>query len=723
VHAGYTAYAAYRSFLIPVERQLVAGAGYAFRTSARSTLTPSFFSYRGQGTVASLLYDYRDGERLGIRTELGYSNGLGAAAQLAYDDGPDRVRADVRYRPEGFAITAGTTRGLLGDASWSHAYGRGSNFSLVASASDFANTRVLAGSADVDQRINDVLSLTGGISAGKFGDTSSVTVPAGIRLDFAHGGIGALYRYARSSTNRGGNGFRLTGRASLGRLYMSAYADRQENAPTLELIFAERPDLALALEELGITATSPADVARALREQQALIDLGFIEGVTVDLAPVRTQLGFELAWLGASASRQQFRARLLHNILETVGSESSTTIATLTYARRLTASSDVFASWSYWRTERAGAPAHAEPFVELGIRQSFNGLPSFLGGSGTISGIVFGDEDLDGRSDSTSVSAELELDGTTRRRTNPDGTFAFTGVTRGTHRLVARVPERPEAYFTTPARIEVETGEKVAFGVATTAARLQGRVLSDAKEGIAGVRLQLARGSQQLNAVTDSSGAFVFSSAPGEWQLTLLTDSVPTGYSLSNIAPKTVILDRATPQRSVYTLRALRSVSGSGATPLANINVKPLAKSIQADAEGRFTLRSLDPGELTFVAGGVEQHVTIPTGPASIAVDLTPANASVAAVASAAPVVRTVTVGERRDVMHGYVVQIGAYRVRANAVDTAARARVAGVEAVIDDGGNLTLVRSTVYTSRAAASAAAEALKLAGLDAVITSRN
>lgn len=70
---------------------------------------------------------------------------------------------------------------------------------------------------------------------------------------------------------------------------VSAYADREKQAPTLELIFRDLPELALALDQLGITATSPHEIARLLRENSALINLGFIEGATVNLTPTRTQ--------------------------------------------------------------------------------------------------------------------------------------------------------------------------------------------------------------------------------------------------------------------------------------------------------------------------------------------------------------------------------------------------------------------------------------------------
>ncbi|HYH08765.1 MAG TPA: SPOR domain-containing protein [Thermoanaerobaculia bacterium] len=709
LHAGYTAYAAYQSFLIPVERQTVAGAAYAFRTGPRSTLTPGLFAYRGEGAVLSLLYGYEEKERLSLRAELGYSNSIGGAVQLSFDARKDRVRADVRYRPETFAVAAaGNPRGFFADASWSHAYGRGSNASTTVSASDTAGARVLAASTDFDHRVNDKLSLMSGASFASFANQRTFTIPAGVRLDFARGGIGAIYRYSNH-----GDGLRVFGRASVGRFAFSAYADRMQNVPTLDAIFAERPDLALALGELGITATSPADVARALREHAILADLGFIEGVTVDLAPMRTQLGLEAAWLGASESRQQVRARLLHNVLEGISSRTTTTIASLTYARRLTASADVFASYSWWRTER-GEEARVQPVAEIGVRQHFDGMPSLFAGSGTISGAVFVDEDLDGRSDGTGVAAELELDGLRTVQTNADGKFAFEGVARGTHRLVARVPGKPEAYFTTPSSVEVETGERVAFGVASVPARLLGRVTTDADSGIAGVRVLLARGNAQVVAMTDSQGAFMLAAAPGEWELSILTDSVPAGHSLAGTEARTVMLDRAQPRHTSFALRAHRSVSVTGAQPNATIEV--LGKTLRADEQGRVSLRSLPAGQVTFVAGGVEHRVTLPQGPASLALELELAPRE-------QPEVRTVVAGERRDSMRGYVVAIGAFRVRANATDAVERARRNGVNASVDASGALAVVRAGPYTSRADANAAAARLTSAGLEAVVLSRN
>jgi hypothetical protein len=498
---------------------------------------------------------------------------------------------------------------------------------------------------------------------------------------------------------------------------VSAYADRQQNAPTLEVIFREQPDLALALSELGISATSPSDVARALRDNAALVELGFIEGITVDFAPMRTQLGFETAWLGASAARHQLRARMLHNIVEGVASRTATTIATVSYSRRITAATDIFAGYTYWRTERRGQEAIEQPYVEVGVRQRFDGVPSFGGGNGTISGVVFADEDLDGTSDGTGVIAEVELDGTQKQQTADDGRFMFRNVARGSHRVTARVSQ-PEAYFTTPSRIEAQPGDEVAFGVATTPARVVGRVTNDAAQGIAGVRVLLSRGTRQIIASTDSEGKFTAATAPGEWEISILTDSVPAGHSLTGTAARSVMLNRDQPQKIEWQLRALRSVSGSGAPPNAEIAIEPLGTRTRADAEGNFSIRSLPAGDLTLIAGNAKRTVSMGSGPSLVQVDFKQERPD--------PIVpggiRTVVVGEERDVMHGYVVQIGAFRVRANAEATLKRARRSGVDAQLRTSGKLTIVGAGPYVSSEAAAKDAARLKAAGLEAVVTSR-
>lgn len=287
------------------------------------------------------------------------------------------------------------------------------------------------------------------------------------------------------------------------------------------------------------------------------------------------------------------------------------------------------------------------------------------------------------------------------------------GIVRrdGVARRTARRTSRLHSYFTTPSRVEVETGERVAFGVATTPARLQGRVVDDAGTGITGVRLLLVRGSSQVTATTDSQGAYSIAAAPGAWELSIVADSVPAGYALSDASRRTVTLEPARPLDVSFPLRAFRSLSGSGAVPGSEIEVAPLGRRIRADAHGSFALRSLPPGELTLTAGSTTHRVTMPPGPASLSIDL--------GAASEPPAIRTIERGEHHDTMGGYVVQIGAFRIRANAAKTEERARRAGVAAKMTASGTWWVVRAGPFTTRDAAAAAADRLTRAGLETVI----
>ena len=712
LHAGVTAYAAYQSFLRPTERETVLGAGYRF-----GNFTPSLFVYPGQGALLSLLYDYAPAEGVVARGELGVGHGIGGAVQLAIDRGRDRARLDVRYRPESLpSVQATQLSGLVADGSWSRSNARGSYLAAAFSAADYdeVDVRTLTANVDGAWRLNERLSLLGGVSYGAFDDTRSLTVPVGAQIDFRRGSLTALYRYARNSaTNRGGNGFRLAGRTSLRRIGISGYVDRQEQAPTLSLIFREQPQLALALEQLGISATSPSDIARALRENAELIALGYIEGVTVDLAPVRTQAALELSYLGTSAARNQLRLRVLRNRVESVARAVDTTIATLSYSRRLSGATDVFASYTYWRTQTSNADAYVQPFIELGVRHRFDDVPSF-GSGGTIAGVVFLDEDLDGTSDGRGIAeAEIELDGARNVKTDAEGAFTFKGVRGGAHQVVARIPNAPAAYFTTPSRVETSPGEAVGFGVAWTPARLQGRVTSDAGDGIAGVRVVVSRGTKQYGAVTGSDGGYILVAPPGVWTMDIVPDTVPAGYSLS-VASRDVTLVRDEPQQADLSLRANRSISGH-ALANADIVISPLGKTVRADAEGRFTVRSLGPGEVTLTTRNATRVVSVPHGPAALTVDF-------ASPPVPQPEIRTIVSGERTDTMR-WVVQIGAYRVRANALEALKRARETGVAAVMTETSALAIVRAGPYPTRETADEAADALERSGMDVIVQKLN
>jgi len=588
IHAGTTAFTAYQSFLIPTQRQNLLDA--AFRVGGGFTAGALVTS---KGSVASMLYDYRKGDELFARGEVGvgvgralsssrgrqaeslsYTN-IGGAAQFGLDRDSDRVRVDLRYRPQNFVnISPGETRGFYADSSWSRTFGRGAFDAALSS-----QQHTTAATANLRYRLTDSLSLLGGASYGSFTGTHSYSASSGVQLDRNRFGASALARWTNNAP-----GFRVAARTSLGRIYASAYVDYQQQAPTLDIVYRDDPALALALQQLGITATSVSDIARALRENAALIELGYIEGVTVDLTPTRTQAGFEIAWTG---SRMQLRARVLANRNETVSRHTDTLIASLTASR-----GDLFATITYWKT----------PQLEIGFRRTFDELPSFA--RGTIRGRV-----------ESPVPVEVELDGA--KRVTTTGTFAFEHVTSGPHRVTARISDARDAYFTTPSRVEAIAGDTVTFGVSSSPAHLFGHIVSDAGDGIGGIAIALTRGATRLEATSDSSGTFAINAAPGDWDLSLDTLSLPPGFSLAD-ASRSIMLAAAQPSNVSFTVRANRSVSGHAPSGVSIISVEPLGMHVPVAADGAFTIRSLPAGAITLRAGSHTTKVLVPREPAAL---------------------------------------------------------------------------------------------------------
>lgn len=611
LHAGYTGAAFYDGVILPADRETVAGISYSRQIAPAWRLMPSVYAYPSRktsdrshrGAVASLLVAFSPNERLHLLSELGVSRGAGAAVQLTSIGDRNRVRADVRYLPRNFAIAGpNTIRGFYSDFAWNTRVGRLTSDTTF-SWNDYVlpqfEQRSITSALDLRYRLSDQLALLGGARysafEGKLPATprvESVIVPAGVAVDLAHGGGTAVVRFGSNSANGTMRGFRVTGRATAGAFSATAYLDRQNDAPTLQLIFQQRPDLALALERLGFEATSPDDIARLLRDNASLINLGIIEGASVNLTPHRDQAGLELAWTDSSAARQRLRLRIFSNRSESVASSTTSTLAMLSYARRVASATDIEAS-----VARFSTPGRTT--VELALRHSFDRLPSF--GGREISGTVFLDETSEGVPD-----VDVQLDSSRVVKTDAHGRYAFSRVGGGAHQVTARLPHA-DAYFTGPSRVDALAGNTVNFGLAFSAARIAGRVVSDAGLGVGGVRVNILAGGQRFNAVTDSEGMFAINGPKGEWSAEVDADSLPTGYTISG----KLQLD------ATRTITG-RVVGGAGAA----VEVRPLGKSVVVDAEGRFAFRALPAGEVTIVARAAgrmaTQTITLPPQPTTI---------------------------------------------------------------------------------------------------------
>jgi plastocyanin len=291
------------------------------------------------------------------------------------------------------------------------------------------------------------------------------------------------------------------------------------------------------------------------------------------------------------------------NRYESVARRSDTIIATLYASRRITDATDLFASYTFWQTDGV-----RHPQMEIGIRQRFDELPTFV--RGTISGRV------------TPVIApvEIELDGEQRVQAARDGSFSFAHVKSGSHRVVARLTGASETYFTTPSRVEANAGDVVTFGLASSPGHLFGRVVSDAGDGIGGIGVALTRGATHLEATSATDGSFTLNAAPGEWELTLDAFSLPPGFTLEG-ASKNVMLETAQPSNITFTARANRSIHGRAPAGVKSIAVEPLGMQVPVGADGAFTIRSLPAGALTLRGGAHTTKVTMPREPATMKVN------------------------------------------------------------------------------------------------------
>jgi len=618
LHAGYTSNALFGSFLVPSHRELILGGAYAWRLTHASSLVPSVFLYPNHRSVESIAYEFAPDERLQMKSEIGYGGKLGAASLLAYEGDRDHVRADVRWQPRGFAIAGPIDRhGFYSDASWSAQRGRFSS-EVDASANRFElarfTERTNTANGELRYAFAKHLAIFGGATYGSFNGVATTRLPIGMQYDSAHIGAGLTWRLGRTSaTGRMSNGFGANTRLSLGAFRVNAWVDRQTDAPTLDIIYRDDPALALALAQLGIVANTPQDIARALRENASLIGLGFIEGVTVNLAPLRRQGGLEASWSGAGAHRPELRLRLLRSEVEGVASKFTTSIANLTYSQRLTGSTDVYAGVSRLTTQTNGRGASAEHFVEAGIRQSFDDLPAFRS-AGTISGIVFADDEMSGtlHSGARGIGGiDIDIDGMQRTRSDANGRYAFRSVKGGTHRVAARAGAG--VYFTTPSAVSAEPSDVVNFGIATTPAHLIGHVVDDTGAGIGGVSVSI----RNTSTITTSDGKFTIATAAGQYEVRLGAESLPAGYSLVSGDLRTVTLTRDVPAEVTFHVRANLSIAGRAA-PHATVVIPSLARSVVADAEGRFVFRGLPPGAVRIVSGGRSTSVTLPATPTTI---------------------------------------------------------------------------------------------------------
>jgi hypothetical protein len=744
LHGGFASSTVYDGLFLPTDRRWIAGGGYAIdRGGIR--WTPSVYGFFSEhagtsarrGVVAALSAEHRDGDALLVRGDIGVSRSIAINGEVRYASPRSQLHASLSRKANDFpTLGLSDVPGTHADLEWSR---RATDRLSVNSTGsfdqfNFAGLHETFGAATTGMRysLTRRLSVTGGadISEIRTPLTSIRTIglPVSASYEATRFGMAASYRLLdNSSASRRGDSLRLSGHAGSGRLTASVWAERQRQAPTLDLIFSSEPGLELALLRLGIAAHSPEDVARALRDNAALIDLGFITGVNVNLTPRRVQAGVNLAWLGSGAHSDHLRLLAVYAQDQGISTRNESVIATLSYSRRVLQATDLFGSYSWWRAGLAARPESGAA-VEIGLRQQINGVPNFLQRGGTIEGFAFLDPEMGGRRGQRTEplpDLAVTLDGARTERTSASGGYAFEHVAPGIHQIVAQLPSSARAFFTTPSHTSTKAPAHIDFGLMWAAARIDGRVISDSGAGIGGSVLSATPShGAPIGGTSDGEGRVVFAVPPGTFRIALAAESLPAGYAIVGERSKSVVVQAGQPQAVSFNVIAIRSVSGR-AVGASEVRVPSLGKSSRVDAEGNFVLRSMPMGTFTITArtGGriVSAVVALPAEPVMMR-DV---------VLGATPALTAIFVSDhalwgpppaQQSLAGAHVVQAGAFRQNRYAAELIDRLNRSGEQPFTVVRRGLTLVCIGPFGARQDAVAASERLHRAGFEGVVTHR-
>ena len=414
--------------------------------------------------------------------------------------------------------------------------------------------------------------------------------------------------------------------------------DRQTEAPTISFILAGVPGLQDALDALGISATTPQQIALALGEAAGLANQGFIQGVNINLSPERFQAGTDLTWANRGLSRQDVHFSLLYNRDELLQGGNQTAIGTLSYSLRFRNVNEFFASLSMLRSNTAGTPGwRTSPLIEISVRRQFVGAPNFIipRRRGTIRGVVFADDGATGRyrpGGPVLSDAEVVLDDARRVRTDQSGHYRFSGVSYGSHFVELVYHSTSPFFFTTASRVQSDADTEVNFGVGLSLARLFGSVHSDAGIGLSGVEISVSKGPQHFSARTDADGKFhVEGLSDGEYDVRLDMDSVPPGYSLAGLETQQTNAEAGVPAQVAFTLKAIRNISGRVTiydrasrqnVPVSGVAVllREFSGASVTDENGVYLFRDLPAGSyrvfVSYEGKESQRDVVLPNAPA-----------------------------------------------------------------------------------------------------------
>lgn len=556
--------------------------------------------------------------------ELGWSGKPGASAKLTFREAERQLWMQGTTRPAGFASPSGAGGAqTYMDASWLERVDAVTTGSATLSGSRLevgdkpAETVSLR--MDWRHRFSPNWNINAGASRAGYSSneqsTRSNNAALGVGFNQETFGVAALYRYEETSaSDRGGHGGRLTLDGKSGGFTGSVNLDVQQQAPTMDLLVQNRPDLAAVLAELGLVTGRPEAVIRQVRDNANLLAERGVSLGPLRLDPLRLQAGFDMSWRAGGVYRPELGLRFAVDESQGLASINRSFLSNARAAWRIWGNTNLQVNYARWVQKRDGLPTQTQSSLQFMLSVNFSGFTLPGSGRSPITGVVLRDDRSMGSPSadaSPMADVEIVLDGARRTRTDAQGRFSFDAPGVGDHLVEAQLPPLPGAYFTAPSSVTLPAGGAARFGVTLAAARLSGRVRSDAGLPIPGIRVRL-EGPASATTATDPTGAYVLTSPPGAAQISLVAESFPPGYDLTALPEINLELTRGSPAVRNFIVRAQRSLAGviTAKNPTGlKVSADGLGRSVTPDANGRFLLRGLPAGPLTLVVEGANAQV------------------------------------------------------------------------------------------------------------------
>ena len=655
VRAGYSFFANFQHLLLATDQASVVGVSYRRALGSRVSLTPNVYHYRGDpnrrgGTVGTLLLEARPRPATTLLTELALGRAVAAAAEVEDVQPGRRIWAKFRLAPDDLpSLGADLPNGQSLDGGWV-TNGRRTTLSARLASQQYrhgeVNQTTTLGGFTMQRRYRDVWTIQGGPG---FADLRSgtaeaprirhLTLPIGVGVSTSAFGLNVDYQLSHE-TERDVAGHLVRAAASVNRggFHASGDVERQTQAPTATYILAQAPWLAQILEQQGLTARTPEELAFLLQTNAQLASYGYANRIALAVAPVRTRISVNAGWTGGGPAQRHVSLTTLLTRESLIAGASRGAVYMASYAQRLGALTELFAAASMTCHDRLSPVMRCHPVASVSLRRRLQRaalLPSRH--RGVITGTVFRDEERRGV-----LAAGLEgvpavdvvLDGVRQTKTDASGAYRFDGVSAGPHRVEVRYAADEPFLLTTPSPRVVEPGTPVNFGIGAVMSSIRGVVDNDAGVGLLGVIVRVTADGRQRTAQTLDDGTFVVEGLkPGPHTVTVNPASVPAGYVLQGGLSHAVSVEPAASAHARFTLRPYRSISGrirvfdrrSGQyVSLANATVRLLETERlgTSDARGGYAFRDLAAGahtvEVTHDGVAYSAAVTLPAGPASL---------------------------------------------------------------------------------------------------------